>query len=74
MGQKEDIEREVVNFYERFFTGVQQSRPRLDGVHFKRMSSPKALLLESDFSEEDIREAVFSLHRDKASGGLMAFL
>lgn len=58
----------------RFFTSVQQSRPRLDGVHFKRMSSPKALLLESDFSEEDIKEAVFSLRGDKASGGLMAFL
>lgn len=59
MENREEIEAEIVNFYEKLYTCTQWSRPLLDGLVFNQISSSKAEMLESDFSEEEIKAAEF---------------
>lgn len=47
--KKVGLEREIVSFYEKLYTGTQRVRPRLDDINFKTPSPQKALLLESHF-------------------------
>lgn len=47
---------------------MQWSRPHLDGLFFKQISSQHAEILEREFSKEEIKEALFRLGTDKSPG------
>ena len=62
--KREDIEREVVHFFQQLYTGDKRSRAQMDDISFKNLFSS----LERHFCKKEIKEAVFDLGSDHSSG------
>lgn len=54
-------ETKVVRFYQKLYTGDSSQRPRMDGIPFKKISPPKASIIEAPFS-------IIGLGGDRAPG------
>lgn len=50
-----------MHFYHKLYTGDSRERPRMDGSPLKKISPLKASIIESPFSKEEIKGAVFGL-------------
>ena len=66
--KREDIEKEIVHYFQHLYKGEQRFRPTMDGITFKKLSLSQASSLEERFSKEEIRIAVFGLAGDRAPG------
>lgn len=55
-----------------YFSGLYMEdcgrRPRLDGMHFKRLSDASRQLLAADFTENEVLESLKMCNRDKTPG------
>ena len=51
--KRQDIEREVVEFFQHLYTGDGRSRPRMDGVSLRQQSISSAASLEFQFKKGD---------------------
>ncbi|GLU23474.1 hypothetical protein SLE2022_394740 [Rubroshorea leprosula] len=58
----------VANYFETLFKEDVWQRPVLDGVEFKKISDEERAMLEAPFSEEEVRQAVWSCESTKAPG------
>ncbi|GKV01533.1 hypothetical protein SLEP1_g14082 [Rubroshorea leprosula] len=58
----------VANYFETLFKEDVWQRPVLDGVEFKKISDEERAMLEAPFSEEEVRQAVWSCESSKAPG------
>ncbi|GKV41384.1 hypothetical protein SLEP1_g48927 [Rubroshorea leprosula] len=58
----------VANYFETLFKEDVWQRPVLDGVDFKKISHEEKAMLEAPFSEEEVRQAVWSCESTKAPG------
>lgn len=54
-------ETKVVQFYQKLYTGDSNQRPCMDGIPFKKISPPKASIIEAPFS-------IIGLGGDRAPG------
>ncbi|GKV32323.1 hypothetical protein SLEP1_g40939 [Rubroshorea leprosula] len=64
----EEIKEEVANYFEKVFSEDRWQRPHLDGIAFKMFSEDENSLLLAPFSEEEIKQAVWSCDCSKAPG------
>ena len=64
--KREDKEREIVHFFQQLHTGDKCSRPQMDGISFKKLSSSHVSFLEHRFCKKEIKEAVFDIGSDCA--------
>lgn len=62
----EKISNELKSFYENLYTLEKISRPRIDNFFDACLTPEKACLLEAQFFEEEIKEAIFSMNKDKS--------
>ncbi|GKV36495.1 hypothetical protein SLEP1_g44621 [Rubroshorea leprosula] len=58
----------VANYFETLFKEDVWQRPVLDGIEFKKISDEERVMLEAPFSEEEVRQAVWSCESMKAPG------
>ncbi|GKV01589.1 hypothetical protein SLEP1_g14135 [Rubroshorea leprosula] len=58
----------VANYFETLFKEDVWQCPVLDGVEFKKISDDERAMLEAPFSEEEVRQAVWSCESSKAPG------
>ncbi|GKV11959.1 hypothetical protein SLEP1_g23168 [Rubroshorea leprosula] len=63
-----EIKEEVAKYFEELFTGEQWKRPKLEGIDFKQISSTDSELLMAEFSEDEIKEAVWDCDSSKSPG------
>ncbi|GKV33852.1 hypothetical protein SLEP1_g42302 [Rubroshorea leprosula] len=61
-----EIKEEVAKYFEELFTGEQWQRPKLEGIDFKQISSTDSELLMAEFSEDEIKEAVWDCDSSKS--------
>lgn len=54
------------DFYDKLYKEEQYVRPRLEGIEFDRISSSDRLLIERQFSEEEIWNVLSGMKGDKA--------
>jgi len=66
--QVEELKKEVKNHFEERFQETNFNRPVLDGVEFKQLSEEEKMELEEPFSEEEVKEAIWSCDRNKSPG------
>ena len=66
--EKPDIENEIVHFFQTLYSSDYKLRPQMDGIFGSQFSTSTASSLEVQFSKEEIRQAVFGLGGDRASG------
>ena len=57
--ERQDIEREIVDFFRQLYIGDGRSRPQMDGVSLRQLSLSSASSLEFQFNKKEIKEAVF---------------
>lgn len=62
------VKEEVKLFFTQKFKSAGWVRPKLEGVPFRSLSDDSARCLESNFSAEEIKEAVWSCAGDKSPG------
>lgn len=62
---RQDIEKEIVDFFWQLYTGERRVRPKLCGIPFKQLSPWSVEIIEEDYSLVEIQEAVFDIGRDK---------
>ena len=58
----------IVHFYENLFHDSHAQRPFLDGISYATISSEDSLELVRAFSEEEVRNAINDLGKEKAPG------
>ncbi|GKV25499.1 hypothetical protein SLEP1_g34934 [Rubroshorea leprosula] len=58
----------VANYFETLFKEDVWQRPVLDGIEFKKIPDEEKAMLEAPFSEEEVRQAVWSCESTKAPG------
>lgn len=66
--QQEGITEHVLDYYKNPFTKEEWNRPTLDTLEFASIGEENADWLEREFSEEEVKAAVFVLGGDKALG------
>ena len=66
--EKSDIETEIVQFFHRLYSSDYKLSPRMDGISVSQLSTSTASSLEDQYSEEEIREAMFGMGGDRAPG------
>ena len=66
--QPDVVKREAVNFFLKRFTEQNLSRPTLDGVQFPSINQRQREELIAPFSDQEIKEAVWSCGGDKCPG------
>lgn len=64
----QEIKETVTNHFQEIYSDSFSNRPRLDGLHFNQISAEDNLMLAASFSEEEIREAVWSCDGGKSPG------
>ena len=57
----------IVHFYEDLFHDNHAQRPFLDGISYDTISSEDSIELVREFSEEEVRNAINNLGKEKAS-------
>ena len=62
------VKNEVVNFFLNRFTEQNYSRPTLDGVQFPTINQRQREELTAPFSDQELKEAVWSCGGDKCPG------
>jgi hypothetical protein len=62
------ISSHIVNFYDALFSEPISWRPRVDNLEFEALSMDEAASLEDPFEEQEVREVINSMDRDKAPG------
>jgi len=58
----------IVHFYERLYDEDAPSRPFLEGLSYNFIDEEEALELVTEFSEEEVWQAINELGKDKAPG------
>lgn len=64
----EDVKQEILNHYSRQFSEFKWDRPLLDGISFNQLDDENNSFLVEQFSEGEIRDAVWDCEGDKSSG------
>eukprot|EP00268_Persea_americana_P054189 TRINITY_DN6183_c1_g2_i1.p1 TRINITY_DN6183_c1_g2~~TRINITY_DN6183_c1_g2_i1.p1 ORF type:complete len:132 (+),score=31.65 TRINITY_DN6183_c1_g2_i1:336-731(+) len=64
----EDIVNHIMDFFATQYAKEEWDRPALDNLQFDTIGEVNAAYLESDFEENEVREAVFALRGDQAPG------
>lgn len=68
MEEAGEVKEEVRRHFKQQFEEKNHSRPNLDGVEFKRISSEEARSLIAPFTMEEVEEAVWSCEGNKSPG------
>ncbi|XP_058741684.1 uncharacterized protein LOC131614074 [Vicia villosa] len=63
-----NIKEEIRGYFQNFFKEEDFARPVPEGLCFKRLEESEVVWLERDFSEVEIKEAVWSCDGDKSPG------
>lgn len=63
----DEVKDEIKCHFERIFSEVTYSRPKLDGVLFNMISAEDNAFLTAPFSLEEIKDAIWSCDSDKSS-------
>ncbi|GKV29684.1 hypothetical protein SLEP1_g38589 [Rubroshorea leprosula] len=64
----EVIKREVAKYFQELFTEEKWRRPKLDGICFRQITQADNELLTANFSEQEIKEAVWNCDPSKSPG------
>ena len=73
---EEEVRSKVVQFYPSLYTESDTWRPFMDGLEFARIEEDERLVLERDFSKEEVVKVLQKMEGDKApspDGFTMAF-
>ncbi|PNX81845.1 cysteine-rich receptor-like protein kinase [Trifolium pratense] len=64
----ENVKLEVKNYFTRNFTEDWHNRPFVNGINFNELSTEDNVLLLQPFSEEEVREVIWSCDGNKSPG------
>ncbi|XP_026436394.1 uncharacterized protein LOC113334324, partial [Papaver somniferum] len=68
MEETKRLQEHIVGFYKTLFTEEEIIRPDLKGIDFDSITATEAIILYSDFSEDEVVRAIRDLGNDKALG------
>ncbi|XP_026409970.1 uncharacterized protein LOC113305077 [Papaver somniferum] len=68
LGKRKRLQEHIVGFYKTLFTEEEIIRPDLEGIDFDSITATKAIILDSDFNEDEVVRAIRDLGNDKAPG------
>ncbi|XP_026405470.1 uncharacterized protein LOC113300482 [Papaver somniferum] len=62
------LQTHIVDYYKTLFTEEEVIRPNLEGIEFDSITPMESEILDVDFSEEEVTQAIRDLGSDKAPG------
>ncbi|XP_026416328.1 uncharacterized protein LOC113311744 [Papaver somniferum] len=65
---RQKLQEHIVSFYENLFREEEIIKPVLEGINFDNINSIESGILDADFSEAEILQAIQDLDHDKAPG------
>ena len=65
---EEDVRSKVVHFYQGLNTESDTWRPSMDGLEFASIEEDKQIVLERDFTKEEVVKVLQEMEGDKALG------
>ena len=68
LSEPSDVRKSVADFFESQFRNVKWCRPRINGLPLKRLSMEDSVLLERNFSIDEVWETLSSCDGNKAPG------
>ena len=69
--KKEEIKSHIIEYFQSLYTDGGWERPHLGNIAFEVIGEEEAKWLERNFEEEEVRQAIFDLARDKAPGQMV---
>ena len=67
-GDEEEVQSKVVHFYQGLYTELDTWRPSMDELEFSGIEGDKWLVLERDFTKEEVVKVLQEMEGDKALG------
>ncbi|XP_026459700.1 uncharacterized protein LOC113360403 [Papaver somniferum] len=68
VSDRKRLQEHIVGFYKTLFTEEEIIRPDLEGIDFDSITATEAIILDSDFNEDEVVRAIRDLGNDKAPG------